>query len=65
LGRLAAYMSWRDRSMLAVCQGGFLNKFADSLVIGFFPLYFLQWGLSVLQIGLVVGVRELFTDGMT
>ncbi len=56
LGRLAAYMSWRDRSMLAVCQGGFLNKFADSLVIGFFPLYFLQRGLSVLQIGLVVGV---------
>jgi len=56
LGRLAAYMNWHDRSMLAVCQGGFLNKFADSLVIGFFPLYFLEHGLSLLQVGLVVGV---------
>jgi MFS family permease len=56
LGRLAAYMSWRDRTMLAVCWGGFLNKFADSLVIGFFPLYFLRRGLSLFQIGLLVGV---------
>jgi MFS family permease len=49
-------MSWRDRSMLTVCWGGFLNKFADSLVIGFFPLYFLNRGLSLLQVGLLVGV---------
>lgn len=56
MGRLATYMSWRDRTMLVVCWGGFLNKFADSLVIGFFPLYFLQRGLSLLQVGLLVGV---------
>ncbi len=56
LSRLAAYMSWRDRTMLAVCWGGFLNKFADSLVIGFFPLYFLRRGLTLFQIGLLVGV---------
>ncbi|MHB1523194.1 MAG: MFS transporter [Candidatus Dormibacteria bacterium] len=56
LRRLAAYMSWRDRTMAAVCWGGFLNKFADSLVIGFFPLYFLQHRLTLLQVGLLVGV---------
>lgn len=56
LRRLAGYMSWRDRTMFAVCLGGFLNKFADSLVIGFFPLYFLDRGLSLFQVGLVVGV---------
>ncbi|MHB1527723.1 MAG: MFS transporter [Candidatus Dormibacteria bacterium] len=56
LGRLAAYMSWRDRTMFAVCLGGFLNKFADSLVIGFFPLYFLHRGLSLFQVGFLVGV---------
>jgi MFS family permease len=56
LRRLAAYMSWRDRTMAAVCWGGFLNKFADTLVIGFFPLYFLQHGLTLLQVGLLVGV---------
>ena len=56
LARLARYMSWHDRSMLAVCQAGMLNKFADSLVIGFFPLYFLHRGLSVATVGALVGV---------
>ncbi len=56
LGRLAAYMSWRDHTMLAVCVSGFLNKFADSLVIGFFPLYFLRRGLNLFQVGVVVAV---------
>ena len=54
--QLARYMSWHDRSMLAVCQAGMANKFADSLVIGFFPLYFLHHGLSVANIGVLVGV---------
>ena len=56
LARLARYMSWHDRSMLAVCQAGMLNKFADSLVIGFFPLYFLHRGLSLPAVGALVGV---------
>jgi MFS family permease len=56
LARLARYMSWHDRSMLAVCQAGLLNKFADSLVIGFFPLYFLHHGMSVAAVGVLVGV---------
>ncbi|MHB8619355.1 MAG: MFS transporter [Chloroflexota bacterium] len=56
LSRLAGYMTWHDKSMLAVCQAGFLNKFVDSLVIGFFPLYFLHKGLSVAAIGVLVGV---------
>jgi len=56
LSRLAGYMSWRDRSMLVVCQGGFFNKFADTLVIGFFPLYFLHKGLSLAAVGMLVGV---------
>ncbi|MHB1568351.1 MAG: MFS transporter [Solirubrobacteraceae bacterium] len=56
LARLARYMSWHDRNMLAVCQAGMLNKFADSLVIGFFPLYLLHHGLSVAAVGAIVGV---------
>lgn len=54
--QLGRYMSWHDRSMLAVCQAGMVNKFADSLVIGFFPLYFLHHGLSVASVGVLVGV---------
>ena len=56
LGRLTAYMSWHDRSMLAVCQAGFFNKFADSLVAAFFPLYLAQRGASLSEIGVIVGV---------
>ncbi|MHB1928915.1 MAG: MFS transporter [Acidimicrobiales bacterium] len=56
LRRLAAYMSWHDRSMLAVCQAGFFNKFADTLVAAFFPLYLARRGVSLAEIGLLVGV---------
>ena len=56
LSRIASYMSWHDKSMLAVCQAGFLNKFADSLVIGFLPLYFLRQGLDLASVGALVGV---------
>jgi len=42
--------------MLAVCQGGLINKFADSLVGAFFPLYFLRRGVSLSEVGLLVGV---------
>jgi MFS family permease len=55
-GGLAAYMSWHDRSMLAVCQAGFFNKFADSLVAAFFPLYLVRRGVSLAEVGLLVGV---------
>lgn len=54
--RLAAYMSWHDKSMLAICQAGFVNKFADTLVIGLLPLYFLRRGLSLTAIAVLVGV---------
>jgi MFS family permease len=56
LRRLAAYMSWHDRSMLAVCQAGFLNKFADTLVAAFFPLYLERRGMALADVGLLVGV---------
>jgi MFS family permease len=56
LSRIASYMSYHDKGMLAVCQAGFFNKFADSLVIGFFPLYFLHRGTNLATVGLLVGV---------
>lgn len=59
LSRLASYMSWHDKGMLAMCQAGFLNKFADTLVIGFFPIYFLHKGLSLAGVGTLVGVYAL------
>ncbi len=54
---LWAPLPHRHQTMLAIRTGGFLHKFADSLVIGFFPLYFLPRGRSLFQVGLVVGVH--------
>ena len=56
LRRLLTYMCWQDPSMLAACQAGLVNKVADSLVIAFFPLYFLSRGLALPEIGLLVGI---------
>ncbi|MGH2466565.1 MAG: MFS transporter, partial [Candidatus Limnocylindrales bacterium] len=49
------YVSWRDRSLAVVCQAGFVEKFADTLVWGFFPLYFTRLGQSALTVGLIAG----------
>lgn len=59
LSRLATYLSWHDKGMLAVCQAGFLNKFADTLVIGFFPIYFLDKGIGLAGVGTLVGIYAL------
>ncbi len=53
---LLRQVSWRHRGMMAVCQAGMVNKFADSLMIGILPLYLLARGLRLWQIGLLVGV---------
>jgi MFS family permease len=57
------WTSWRDRTMFAVSQAGLVEKFTDTLVWVSFPLYFKARGLSVGEIGLVVGVYG-FTWGI-
>ena len=42
--------------MFAFCQAGLVEKFVDALVWVFYPVYFYQQGLSLSQIGWVVGV---------
>ena len=56
LARLFAYMSWRDRSMAAACQAGMVNKFADALAIGVFPLWLVGHHASLATVGLVGAV---------
>ncbi|MFQ6019673.1 MAG: MFS transporter [Dehalococcoidia bacterium] len=57
------WTSWRDRAMFAVSQAGLIEKFTDTLVWVSFPLFFKARGLSVGEIGLVVGVYG-FTWGV-
>ena len=49
-------VSFRDPTFRALCQGGVVNKFADTLVWALFPVYFLSRALSLVEIGWVTGV---------
>ena len=56
-------MSWRDRRMAAVSQAGLVEKFVDALVWVFYPVYLHQHGLSLPDIGWVVGVYGFVWGG--
>ncbi|WP_431273688.1 MFS transporter [Variovorax ureilyticus] len=51
-----ALMSWRDPRMAALCRAGLVEKFVDALVWAIWPVYLHQRGVSLPQIGWIVGV---------
>lgn len=55
-GNIFLLVSFRDSTFRALCQGGVVNKIADTLVWALFPVYFLSRDLSLVQIGWVTGV---------
>lgn len=50
-----ALVSYRHRTFMALSQAGCVEKFVDALVWGFFPVYLRIMGLSLVEIGWVVG----------
>ncbi|HTJ96162.1 MAG TPA: MFS transporter [Rhodocyclaceae bacterium] len=58
-GNIFVLVSFRDPTFRALCQGGVVNKVADTLVWALFPVYFLSRGLSLIQIGWVTGVYAI------
>jgi len=56
-------MSWRDRRMAAFSQAGLVEKFVDALIWVFYPVYFYQHGLSLSNIGWVVGIYGFVWGG--
>ncbi|MHB1233795.1 MAG: MFS transporter [Burkholderiales bacterium] len=56
-------MSWRDRRMAAISQAGLVEKFVDALIWVFYPVFFYQQGMSLSQIGWVVGVYGFVWGG--
>lgn len=56
-------MSWRDKRMSAFSQAGLVEKFVDALVWVFYPVYLYQHGLSLSNIGWVVGVYGFVWGG--
>lgn len=59
-----ALVSWRDRRLAALSQAGLVEKFVDALVWVFYPVYLYQRGLSLPQVGWVIGVYG-FVWGMS
>ena len=56
-------VSFRHRTFMALSQAGCIEKFVDALVWGFFPIYLHVRGLSLIDIGWVVGVYGFVWGG--
>jgi MFS family permease len=56
-------MSWRDKRMAAISQAGLVEKFVDALIWVVYPVYLYERGLSLAQIGWVVGVYGFVWGG--
>ncbi|MGA9667488.1 MAG: MFS transporter [Gallionella sp.] len=56
-------MSWRDKRMAAISQAGLVEKFVDALVWVFYPVFLYQKGISLPNIGWIVGVYGFVWGG--
>lgn len=56
-------MSWRDKRMFAFSQAGLVEKFVDALIWVFYPVYLYDQGLSLANIGWVVGIYGFVWGG--
>lgn len=50
-----ALMSWRDKRLMALSQAGLVEKFVDALVWVFYPVFLYQQGVSLPQVGWIIG----------
>ncbi|MBC6414293.1 MAG: MFS transporter [Chromatiales bacterium] len=51
-----AWVSWHDRRMAAFSQAGLVEKFVDTLIWVFYPVYLYEKGVSLFHIGIIVGI---------
>lgn len=56
-------MSWRDKRLAAISQAGLVEKFVDALVWVFYPVFLHQKGLSLPDIGWIVGIYGIVWGG--
>lgn len=56
-------VSWRDRRLAAISQAGLVEKFADALVWVFYPIFLYQQGVSLPNVGWIIGVYGFVWGG--
>ena len=61
--QIFALVSFRHRTFSALSQAGCVEKFVDALVWAFFPVYLIERGLTVIEIGWVIGAYGLVWGG--
>jgi MFS family permease len=58
-----ALLTWRDKRLAALCQAGLVEKFVDALIWVFYPVFLYQHGVSLPNIGWIVGVYGFVWGG--
>jgi MFS family permease len=56
-------MSWRDKRLMALSQAGLVEKFVDALVWVFYPVFLYQKGVSLPNVGWVIGTYGFVWGG--
>jgi MFS family permease len=54
--QILALVTFRHRTLSALSQAGYIEKFVDALVWAFFPVYLMRQGLTLPEIGWVIGI---------
>lgn len=58
-----ALMSWRDKRLAALSQAGLVEKFGDALVWVIFPVFLVGKGVSLTEVGWIVGAYGFVWGG--
>ena len=56
-------MSWRDKRLMALSQAGMVEKFVDALVWIFYPVFLYQKGVSLTNVGWIIGIYGFVWGG--
>jgi MFS family permease len=56
-------MSWRDKRLMALSQAGMVEKFVDALVWVFYPVFLYQKGVSLPNVGWIIGFYGFMWGG--
>ncbi len=56
-------VSWRDKRLFAFSQAGLVEKFVDALVWVFYPVFLFERGVSLANIGWIVGIYGFVWGG--
>jgi MFS family permease len=58
-----AITSWRNRTLLGLCQAGLVNNLNDGMAWGILPLFFAGHGLPIAHIGVIKSVYPFIWAG--